>query len=387
MKAYKVEVKLSKGQQNKLRRTIGVCRFMYNLYISHNKDIYEKEKRFVSAYEFSVWLNNDYIPNNPDKSWIKEVSSKAVKQSITNAEKAFKQFFKGMGGFPNFKKRRNQDVKMYFVKNDAKTIIKFERHKIKIPTLGYVRLKEYGYIPNDKIIKSGTISEKAGRFYVTVITNGEPSKENVTLNDTGLGVDLGIKTLAVVNDGQVFGNKNKTKKMKKLEKKLKREQRSLSRKYENKKKRGDKLPTKKSANIEKNVLRVQKLNHELSRKRQEYIRYVVSILVKTKPKYITIEDLNISGMLKNKHLSKAIMEQNFYYFKTWLIYKCTQMGIEVRIADRFYPSSKLCSVCGKIKPDLKLKDRTYNCACGNRIDRDYQASINLERCKTYKVAC
>jgi len=264
-------------------------------------------------------------------------------------------------------------------------MIKCERHRIQIPTLGFVRLKEYGYIPTDKIIKSGTVSEKAGRFYVSVLTDEEPEKREVTLNATGIGIDLGIKELAVVSNGSVFENKNKTAKIKKLKKKLRREQRSLSRKYENKKKRKEKL-TEKSANIDKNVLRVQKLHQELSRARQEYIRYVVSVLAKTKPEYITIEDLNISGMMKNKHLSKAIAEQNFYYFRTWLTYIATQFGIEVRTADRFYPSSKMCCECGSIKSDLKLKDRIFLCDCGNRIDRDFNASINLERCGKYKVA-
>jgi len=238
MRAYKAEIKLSKEQKEKLRRTIGVCRYVYNLYIAHNKEIYEKEKRFVSAYEFSKWLNNEYLPNNLDKSWIKEASSKAVKQSIINAEKAFKRFFNGLGGFPKFKRKQKQDVKMYFVKNDAKTVIKYERHRIQIPTLGYVRLKEYGYIPTDKTIKSGTVSEKAGRYYVTVLTDEYQKKQTAPISETGLGVDLGIKDLAVASNGQVYGNKNKTEKMKKLEKKLKREQRSLRRKYENKKKRG-----------------------------------------------------------------------------------------------------------------------------------------------------
>lgn len=196
---------------------------------------------------------------------------------------------------------------------------------------------------------------------------------------------MGVKELAVVSDGQVFENINKTKKIKKLEKKLRRERRSLSRKYENKKKRKEEL-TKKSANIEKNVLRVQKIHDALSRKRQEYARYVVSILVKTKPKYITIEDLNVSGMMKNKHLSKAIAGQSFYYFRKWLEYQCKRNGIELRLVDRFYPSSKLCSNCGLKKLDLKLKDRVYICDCGNQIDRDLNAAINLERCAEYRTA-
>ncbi|MDR1616657.1 MAG: transposase [Syntrophomonadaceae bacterium] len=387
MKAYKTQIKPSDKQRCKIRETIGVCRYIYNFYIAHNKQVYEKDKSFMSANEFSVWLNNVYIPENPDKKWIRDASSKAVKQSIRNAEIAFKRFFRGLSGFPKFKKKRNQDVKMYFVKNDAKTVIECERHKIKIPTLGCVRLKEYGYIPRDEIIKSGAVSEKAGRFYVSVLTGENPDTVNHIPGNTGvgIGVDLGLKELAVISNGQVFENINKTKKIKELEKRLRREQRSLSRKYENKKKRKEEL-TKRSANIEKNVHRVQKIHDALSRKRQEYVRYVVRILVKTKPKYITIEDLNISGMMKNKHLSKAIAGQNFYYFRKWLEYKCKQFDIELRVADRFYPSSKLCSKCGKKKADLKLKDRVYICDCGIQIDRDLNAAINLERCTEYKTA-
>jgi putative transposase len=200
-----------------------------------------------------------------------------------------------------------------------------------------------------------------------------------------VGVDLGLKEFAVVSDGQVFPNNNKTKKIKKLEKKLRREQRSLSRKYENKKKKKEEL-TKRSANIEKSVLRVQKIHNALSRRRKEYARYVVNVLARAKPKYITIEDLNISGMMKNKHLSKSIASQCFYYFRKWLEYKCNSLGIELRVVDRFYPSSKTCCVCGRIKTDLKLKDRVYICDCGNRIDRDLNAAVNLERCAKYKIA-
>ena len=385
MRAYKAEIKLTPEQITQLRRTIGVCRFIYNLYISKAKEIYRKENRFLTANEFSVWLNNEYIPDNPEKSWIKEVSSKAVKQSVRNGETAFKRFFNGKSCFPKYKKRSDQDVKMYFVKNDAKMIIQCERHRIKIPTLGFVRLKEFGYLPTDKIIRSGTVSEKAGKFYVTVLVDESSVQNNPKLKDEGIGIDLGLINLAVVSNGQIFGNKNKEEEIKKLEKKLRREQRGLSRKYENKKKRGENLLTTRSANIDNNVLRVQKLHHKISRKRQEYVRQVVSEVVKTKPNHITIEDLNVSGMMKNKHLSKAIASQNFYYFRLWLVYMCGLMGIEVRIADRFYPSSKLCSQCGSIKSDLKLKDRLYMCDCGNKIDRDLQASINLERCQKYKV--
>jgi len=386
MRAYKTEINPTPKQISRIRRTIGTCRFIYNFYLAHNMETYDAGGKFITANNFSKWLNNEYMPHNPDEIWIKEVSSKSVKQSMVNAQTAYQRFFKKLGGFPKFKKRRNQDVKMYFVKTDAKTIIKCERHRIQIPTLGWMRLKEFGYLPQDAIIKSGTVSEKAGRFYVSVLTDEviEPTPKSGLAD--GLGIDLGIKDFATASNGSIFGNINKTSKIKKLEKKLKREQKSLSRKYENKKKRGEKLLTKRSANIEKNILRVQKLYQALGRKRQEYARYVVSILAKTKPKYITLENLNISGMMKNRHLSKAIANQNFYYFRNWLIYQCHKHGIEIRIADRFYPSSKMCCQCGQINKDLKLADRTYKCRCGNITDRDLQAAINLERCDNYKVA-
>ena len=239
LKSYKTEINPTQEQILVIHKTIGVCRYVYNLYLAHNKEEYEKEKEFVSGMEFSKWLNNVYLKENPDKEWIKEVSSKSVKQSIMNAEKAFRWFFKHQSGFPKFKKKGKSDVKMYFVKTDVKAIIKCERHRIKIPTLGWVGIKEKGYIPttkSGKVIKSGTISCKAGRYYVSVLVEEEEPKKP-RLNDSGLGIDLGIKEFAVMSNGVIKKNINKTAKVKKLEKKLKREQRRLSRKYENYKKR------------------------------------------------------------------------------------------------------------------------------------------------------
>ncbi len=164
-KAYKIEIKPTKEQIIKIHQTIGVSRFIYNFYIAHNKEVYEKEKRFVTGMDFSKWLNNEYIPNNPDKDWIKEVSSKATKQAIMNGDKAFKKFFNGEASFPVFKKKKKQDVKAYFPKNN-KTDWTIERHRIKIPTLGFIKLKEFGYIPVNSVVKSGTVSQKADRYYV-----------------------------------------------------------------------------------------------------------------------------------------------------------------------------------------------------------------------------
>ncbi|WP_205694168.1 RNA-guided endonuclease TnpB family protein [Clostridium sp. JN-9] len=385
-RAYKTEIKPTKEQITKIHQTIGVSRFVYNFYIAHNKEVYEKEKRFVSGMDFSKWLNNEYIPNNKDKVWIKEVSSKSVKQAIMNGEKAFKKFFKGEAGFPKFKKKKNQDVKAYFPKNNE-TDWTIERHRIKIPTLGWIRLKEYGYIPANGRITSGTVSQKADRYYVSVLVE-EDIKINNKRCSEGIGVDLGLKDFAICSDGLTKKNINKTKTVKKVEKKLKREQRKLSRKYEslklrNKKEKGEAA----HQNIQKQMVKVQKLHQRLTNIRTDYINKTVSELIKQKPSFITIEDLNIKGMMKNRHLAKAVAQQKFYEFRTKLISKSKQNGIEVRIVDRFYPSSKTCSCCGNIKEDLKLSDRVYKCDnCNTSIDRDLNASINLANAKEYKIA-
>lgn len=381
-KAYKTELKVTEEQKTKIHKTIGTCRFVYNLYLDTQKTFYQETEKFMSGYDFSKWLNNKYIPENPDKQWIKEVSSKAVKQSIMNGERAFKLFFKQQSKFPRFKKKHKQDVKAYFPKNNS-TDLTVERHRIKIPTLGWVQLKEYGYIPVNKHISSCTVSEKAGRFFISVLVDEQPTKENF-IHSEGIGVDLGIKEFAVISNEEIFRNINKSKKVKKIEKKLKREQRSFSRKIL-KRKKGE-TATKTRANLDKNRLRIQKLYQRLSNIRTEYVKSVVNQLVKTKPEYITIEDLNIRGMMKNRHLSKAIAQQMFYKFKEYLIQKCQQYKVEIRIADRFYPSSKTCSFCGTVKRDLKLKDRTYICSeCGAEIDRDLNAAINLKRLEQYTV--
>ena len=279
IKSYKTEISPTSEQKQHINRTIGVCRYVYNFYLAHNQEIYEVEKRFVSGMEFSKWLNNEFIPNNPDFHWIKEVSSKSVKQSIMDAERAFKNFFKGKSRFPKFKKKARSDVKMYFVKTDAKVIIKCERHRIKIPTLGWVRLKEKGYIPTNPkthIIKSGAVSCKAERYYVSVLVE-EQEPQKPVLNDFGIVIDLGIKDFAVCSNGKTYKNINKSSQIRKLEKKLKREQRSLSRKYENCEKVNKNLKgVATRQNIQKQKLKVQKLHQRLDNIRTDHINKVIS---------------------------------------------------------------------------------------------------------------
>ena len=390
LKSFKTEINPSKEQIVKINKTIGTCRYIYNFYLAHNKELYDKGEKFKSGKSFSVWLNNEYLPNNPDKLWIKDVSSKAVKKSIENGCTAFMRFFNHQSNYPKFKKKDKSDVKMYFVRSDAKSTIQCERHRIKVPTLSWVKLKEKGYIPTTKdgyIIKSGTISKKAGRYYVSVLV--ELPKPGITDNsnsNNGIGIDLGIKDLAIVSDGKVFKNINKGSKVKRLEKRLRREQRRLSRKYEFRKKKGGITATA-SANIDKQKLKIQKIHHHITTIREDYENKTVHEIVKQKPRFITVEDLNVKGMMKNRHLAKAIAAQRFNHLLAKLKRKAEIIGIELREVDRFYPSSKTCHTCGHIHKGLKLKDRMYACPkCGYTADRDYNASLNLRDAKEYRVS-
>ena len=382
LKSFKTEINPTAEQKVKISKTIGTCRYVYNFYLGHNKSLHDKGEKFLTGKSFSVWLNNEYIPNNPDKVWIKEAYSKAVKKSIEDGYTAFTRFFKHQTAFPTFKKKGKSDVKMYFVKNNPKDC-RCERHRLNIPTLGWVRLKEKGYLPTTKDgwkIKSGTVSIRADRYYVSVLVEIPDVKIANNSND-GIGIDLGLKDLAIVSNGKTYKNINKSARLRKIEKQLRREQRCLSRKYENFRK-GEST----QKNIQKQKLKVQKLHHRIANIRTDYINKTIAEIVKTKPSYITIEDLNVSGMMKNRHLSEAVASQKFYEFRTKLKTKCDDNGIELRIVDRWYPSSKICHCCGNIKKDLKLSDRIYRCDCGYVEDRDFNASLNLRDAKTYEVA-
>ena len=382
LKNFKTEINPTVEQKIKIDKTIGTCRYVYNFYLSHNKALYDEGKKFMTGKSFSVWLNREYIPNHPDKAWIKEVYSKAVKKPIENGCTAFIRFFKHQSAFPKFKKKGKSDVRMYFVKNNPKDCY-CERHRIKIPTLGWVRLKEKGYIPTTKDgwkIKSGTVSIKAGRYYVSVLVE-IPNIQITKNNNEGIGIDLGLKDFAIVSNGKTYKNINKSVRVRRLEKQLRREQRRLSRKYENLKK-GEST----QKNIQKQKLKVQRLYHKIDSIRTDYINKTIAEIVKTKPSYIAIEDLNVSGMMKNRHLSKAVASQKFYEFRTKLKAKCDDNGIGLRIVNRWYPSSKMCHCCGSIKKDLKLSDRIYRCSCGYMEDRDFNSSLNLRDAVTYEVA-
>ena len=383
LKSFKTEINPTEEQKVKIRKTIGTCRFIYNFYLAHNKELHESGKKFMSSSQFRVWLNNEFLPSHPEYSWIKEAYSKSVTQAVNNGQTAFKNFFNHKSAFPKFKKKGRSDVKMYFVRNNPKDCL-CERHRIKIPSLGWVRIKEKGYIPTTKdgyVIKSGHVSIKADRYYVSVLIE-IPDKRISSHSSEGIGIDLGLKDFAIVSNGKTYKNINKSAKLRKLEKRLIREQRSLSRKYENLKKGG----STQKRNIQKQRLKIQKLHHRIDNIRTDYINKIIAEIVKTKPSYITIEDLNVSGMMKNRHLSKAVASQKYYEFKAKLLAKCRENGIELRIVDRWFPSSKTCHCCKNIKKDLKLADRVFKCDCGYIKDRDFNAALNLRDATTYEVA-
>ena len=397
LKAFKTEIAPTREQKEKIIRSIGIARFLYNQYIVYNKKLYRMyqrglldrhQKYFVSANDFDKYVNHKLKIELP---WINECGSKARKKALVNAETAFKKFFDGLAGFPRFKKKSNQDVKLYFPKNN-KGDWTIWRHKLTIPTLKQVRLKEFGYLPVGAVVISGTVSYVASKFYVSLVVDiDEKSKYNKDLEasyhtaTTGIGIDLGIKKLAIVSNGKTFNNINKSSKVKQLEKRLWREQRCLSRKYESKKK-GGKTATA-SANIEKQKLKVQKLHQRIKQIREDYENKVIHEIVKQKPRFITVEDLNVKRMMKNKHLAKAVAAQRFNHLLVNLKRKAEIIGIEFRVVDIFYPSSKTCHCCGHIHKGLKLKDRVYVCpACGYTEDRDFNASLNLRDAKKYRVA-
>ena len=380
LKTYKIEIKPTEEQKFKINKSMGICKFLYNEMIATNEILYEQYRlgnsdvKFMSGYEFDKYVNNKL---SKQLGWIKDCGSKARKDVIMNCDLAFKKFFKKNGGFPKYKKK-NDSVGLYFSKNNL-TDFTLERHRVKFPSIGYIRFKEFGYIPINSNIKSGTISKSANKYFVSLLVDEFVIVNNKINTNESIGIDLGIKNLAVCSNGEEFKNINKTDKVRKLEKKLKRRQRSLSRKL---KRREVKTANK---NIKKDIEKLQKLHGRLSNIRTEYIRYIINSLVKQSPKFISIEDLNVKGMMKNRCLSKAIQKQKFYYFRLFLTQQCKKNNVEIRVIDRFYPSSKLCGCCGQIKNNLKLKDRVYKCDCGNEIDRDLQASINIRDCSVYKV--
>ena len=388
MRTYKTEIHPTQAQIELIHKTFGCTRYIYNQYVNENLENLASGKDFISAFSYSKRVNND--PNTP--SWLKEVPSKAIKQALIYADRAFRDYFSKRKGKPKFKKKGANDS-FYLIGT-----LKVERHRIFVPVLKWVRLKEFGYIPEK--ISSVTISMKNGRYYISCLSKME-TDERIATSGEGLGIDFGLKDQFITR-GQVIPSVNKSKKVRRLEKKLRQKQRSLSRRYESNMankvyyksgaKKGQlksfewKRPLHECKNLQKQQQVVNRLRERLTRIRTDYNRKGLQSILKRKPSFIVIEDLNVKGLMKNKHLSKAISQAQWYASRVFLQQQCEKLGIELRLAPRFYPSSKLCSHCGYKNVDLKLKDRSWECPdCHVIHDRDENAAINLGKCETYTV--
>ena len=366
-------------QTTKLFQYTGTARFAYNWALGREKENYEAGGKFISDRE----LRKEFtlLKKKPEYAWLNNVSNNVTKQAIKDACDAYKRFFRGLSKFPKFKSRKHSkpafyqdNVKIRFTDTHVKVEGFATSKKKSKQKLNMIRLAEHGRIPVDAKYMNPRIKYDGLNWYITVGVEYEDSSS--LYSNEGIGIDLGIKDLAVCSDTKKYKNINKTKIIKKLEKKKRRLQRSISRRYE-KNKKGENYC--KTSNIIKSEKKLLKINHRLTNIRQNYLHNVTSEIIKRKPSFICMEDLNVSGMMKNRHLSKAIQQQKWHEFRRQIEYKSEWNNIKIVIADRKYPSSKLCSCCGYVKKDLKLSERIYKCECGNVIDRDYQASINLKR--------
>lgn len=380
IKTIRVMLLPNNKQKTKLFQYANTARFAYNWALGREQENYKNGGKFISDGDLRKEFTR--LKKNKEYVWLNNVSNNVTKQAIKDACEAYRDFFKGYTKFPRFKSKKHSAPKFY--QDNVK--IRFTNTHVKVEgfatskkknkqKINWIRLAEHGRIPVENVkYKNPRIKYDGLNWYITV---GIEYEDSTTLpSEEGIGIDLGIKDLAICSDEHKYQNINKTQRVKKLEKRKRRLQRSISRKYEENKKGGSYCKTSNIIKSEKDLL---KLNHRLANIRQNYLHQTTTEIVKTKPSYIVLEDLNVKGMMKNKHLSKAIQQQGFGEFRRQIEYKSAWNNVPVIIADRFFPSSKLCSCCGAIKKDLKLSGRVYRCECGNVIDRDYQAALNLKR--------
>ena len=379
IETLKVQLNPNNKQLTKLFQYAGCHRFAYNWAIAREKENYKQGNKFLSDNELRKEFTQ--LKKQENYKWLNKISNNVTKQAIKDACNSYKRFFKGQSKYPKFKSKKHSkqsfyqdNVKIQFTDTHVKVEGFSMSHKRNKQKLNWIKLCEKGRIPTNCKYMNPRFTFDGLHWYISVSVDVEDDTSIPT--NEGIGIDLGLKDLAVCSDGNTYKNINKSPKVKKVEKKKRRLQRSISRKY-NMNKEGERY--KKTSNIIKREKELLKLTKRLTNIRRNHLHQITSEIVKRKPSFICIEDLNVSGMMKNKHLSKAIQQQGFYEFRRQIQYKSEWNNIPVILADRFFPSSKLCSCCGMIKKDLKLSDRIYKCDCGNVIDRDYQASLNLKQ--------
>ena len=372
IKGYRIRIYPNKEQKILIEKHIGCCRFLWNYMLSLQNENYEKGNKYISRYDMIRSLT--LLKKQEEYLWLNEVSNTSLQNICIDLDKDFKGFFKKLNGYPKFKsKKKSKNIypvccnRFYFKDNIH----------IQIQMLGIVKCKTDFKVPIGKHKFSNVrLSKELNKYFISFGLECENQVRK--LNDYSMGIDLGVKELAAVSygdDSLIFHNINKSSKMRKLNRELKHLQRSVSRKYEENRQGNKYIKTNNIIKLEK---KIYKINRKISNIRTNYIHQTTHKLVELLPKRVVMENLNVSGMMKNKHLSEAIAEQGFYRFISYMKYKCEWNRIEFIQVDRFYPSSKTCSCCRKVKKDLKLSDRIFKCECGAEIDRDINAAINLK---------
>ena len=378
IKSIKIMLIPNDKQKTKLMQCFGVSRFAYNWTLGKQQENYNNGGKFLSDNELRKEFTQ--LKKTKEYEWLNQYSNNIPKQAIKDACDSYKRFFKGYSKFPRFKSKKKSRPSFYVDNIKIKfsdTHVKLEKlsnsTKKNKAKLNWVRLAEKNRIPTDCKYINPRVTFDGVNFWISVGIEYENNLELPT--NEGIGIDLGIKDLAICSDSNVYKNINKTSKVKKIEKKRRRLQRQISRKYELNKERRS---YKKTSNIKKLEKELLKVNHKLTNIRHNYLHQTTTEIINRKPMFIVLEDLNVKGMMKNKHLAKAVQQQCFYEFYRQIQYKCLWNNIKFIEADRFYPSSKTCSECGSVKKQLKLSEREYICEeCGCVIDRDYNASVNL----------
>ena len=380
IKTFKVQLLPNNKQRTKLFQNAGTARFVYNWAIAYQRKNHESGGKFQSDYDLRKILTQ--LKQTDEFRWLNDYSNNTAKQAVKDACDAYKRFFKGLSTFPKFKSKKKSKPSFYVDTAKIKiteTHVKLEKlsdsRKANRQKLNWVRLAEHGRIPISAIYSNPRVTFDGLHWWLSVGVECPESVESP--KGEGVGIDIGVKELAVCSDGNTYANINKTRTIKKLQKRRRRQQRKVSRKYMKNKKGGSYWKTH---NIKKAEHQLLKLNRRLTNIRRDWLHRVTGEITDRKPMFVVLEDLNVSGMMKNHHLAKAVQEQGFHEFYRQMEYKCRWKNIEFITADRYYPSSKMCCMCGHIKKDLKLSERIYVCPiCGNTIDRDFQASVNLKR--------
>ncbi len=369
--ALKVRIEPNNVQMSKLFQSAGTSRWAYNWTLGRQEENYKHGGKFIKDGDLRKELT--LLKQTEELKWLNNYSNNITKQAIKDACDAYKKFFKKLADKPKFKSKRKSKPAFY---QDTEKI-KFKDGKVRLEKIGWVRLSEKDRIPENIKYTNPRVTFDGVHWYISV--GIEVEQEAVELTVESVGIDVGIKDLAICsNIEEPFKNINKTARVKKLEKKMRRLQRKVSKKYLKNKKGASYVKTSNIIKLEKRVI---KLHRHLDNIRTDYRHKVTTTIVKTKPSKIVMENLNVKGMMKNKHLSKAIAQQGLFEFKTMIQYKSEKQGTEFVEAYRWYPSSKTCSECGCVKTKLSLSERKFKCECGAVIDRDKNASINLSRYK------